>query len=102
MFQHDELDTGASGCAQADPHGDLTTELERELGKLVKQRHKTDFYILTRYPLAVRMAALHILCGGFRCAHCCFLRPGLAELDLSPSPTSLGLHVETIPVLDLA
>ena len=39
---------------QADPHGDLTTELERELGKLVKQRHKTDFYILTRYPLAVR------------------------------------------------
>ncbi len=42
------------GCMQADPHGDLTTELERELGKLVKERHKTDFYILTRYPLAVR------------------------------------------------
>ncbi len=41
---------------QADPHGDLTTELERELGKLVKARHKTDFYILTRYPLAVRFA----------------------------------------------
>ena len=43
-----------NGGAQADPHGDLTTELERELGKLVKQRHNTDFYILTRYPLAVR------------------------------------------------
>ena len=48
---------------QADPHGDLTTELERELGKLVKERHKTDFYILTRYPLAVRSQhlLLHII-----------------------------------------
>ncbi len=39
---------------QADPFGDLTTELERELGKIVKQKYKTDFYILYKYPLEVR------------------------------------------------
>lgn len=41
-------------CAQADPMGDLTTELERQLGKLVAQKYNTDFFILHRYPLAVR------------------------------------------------
>lgn len=34
--------------------GDLTTELERQLGKLVAQKYDTDFFILHRYPLAVR------------------------------------------------
>lgn len=38
---------------QADPQGDLSTELERELGKLVKQKYNTDFYMLYNYPLAV-------------------------------------------------
>lgn len=33
---------------------DLTTELERQLGKLVKAKYGTDFYILTRFPLCVR------------------------------------------------
>ena len=41
--------------AQPDPMGDLTTELERSLGKIVKEKYKTDFYILYRYPLAVRI-----------------------------------------------
>lgn len=39
---------------EADPLGDLSTELERELGKLVKAKYKTDFYMLHSYPLAVR------------------------------------------------
>lgn len=43
---------------QADPVGDLTTELERELGKLVKAKYNTDFYMLYNYPLAVSAAAL--------------------------------------------
>lgn len=45
------------GCVapQADPQGDLSTELERELGKLVKEKYKTDFYMLYNYPLAVRI-----------------------------------------------
>ena len=38
---------------QADPMGDLSTEIERELGKLVKAKYHTDFYILHSYPLAV-------------------------------------------------
>lgn len=36
-----------------DPYGDLNTELERTLGKIVKDKYGTDFYILHRYPMAV-------------------------------------------------
>lgn len=46
----------APSRAQPDVFGDLTTELERELGRLVKQKYHTDFYVLYRYPLAVRRA----------------------------------------------
>ncbi len=42
---------------QADPLGDLSTELERELGKLVKAKYHTDFYMLYNYPLAVCTAS---------------------------------------------
>ena len=37
-----------------DPLGDLSTELERKLGALVKEKYKTDFYMLYKYPLGVR------------------------------------------------
>lgn len=37
-----------------DPFGDLNTELERALGKLVKEKYNTEFYMLHRYPLAIR------------------------------------------------
>lgn len=33
---------------------DLSTPNEKFLGKLVKQKYHTDFYILDKYPLAVR------------------------------------------------
>ncbi|KAI9217829.1 hypothetical protein BC828DRAFT_400042 [Blastocladiella britannica] len=33
---------------------DLNTEKERALGKLVKDKYKTDFFILDKFPLAVR------------------------------------------------
>ncbi|KAL7746496.1 aspartate--tRNA ligase dps1 [Sorochytrium milnesiophthora] len=33
---------------------DLSTEKERLLGKLVKEKYKTDFFILDKFPLAVR------------------------------------------------
>ncbi|KAJ9507170.1 hypothetical protein QJQ45_004832 [Haematococcus lacustris] len=42
------------GYPDVDPVGDLSTEIERALGKLVKEKYGTDFYILHRYPLAVR------------------------------------------------
>ncbi|ONK82043.1 uncharacterized protein A4U43_C01F35540 [Asparagus officinalis] len=37
-----------------DPLGDLNTENERKLGRLVLDEYNTEFYILHRYPLAVR------------------------------------------------
>ncbi|KAK9266563.1 hypothetical protein L1049_021496 [Liquidambar formosana] len=37
-----------------DPLGDLNTEAERKLGQLVLEKYGTEFYILHRYPLAVR------------------------------------------------
>nr|GMD08568.1 aspartate--tRNA ligase 2, cytoplasmic-like [Ipomoea batatas] len=37
-----------------DPLGDLNTESERKLGQLVLEKYGTEFYILHRYPLAVR------------------------------------------------
>ncbi|CAD6233525.1 unnamed protein product [Miscanthus lutarioriparius] len=39
---------------ELEPMGDLTTEAEKVLGRLVKEKYGTDFYILHRYPLAVR------------------------------------------------
>ncbi|KAJ4749303.1 hypothetical protein LUZ62_083708 [Rhynchospora pubera] len=39
---------------EIEPMGDLNTEAEKKLGKLVSDKYNTDFYILTRYPLGVR------------------------------------------------
>eukprot|EP00249_Psilotum_nudum_P019047 c27072_g1_i1 orf=141-1745(+) len=39
---------------EVDPFGDLNTETEKRLGQLVRRKYGTDFYILHRYPLAVR------------------------------------------------
>ena len=39
---------------EADPLGDLNTEVERKLGQLVLEKYNTEFYILHRYPSAVR------------------------------------------------
>ncbi|KAJ8751500.1 hypothetical protein K2173_016724 [Erythroxylum novogranatense] len=39
---------------EIDPKGDLNTESERKLGQLVLEKYGTEFYILHRYPLAVR------------------------------------------------
>lgn len=43
-----------NGYPDIDPMDDLSTELERSLGKLIKQKYDTDFYIIHRYPLGVR------------------------------------------------
>ncbi|KQJ86708.1 aspartate--tRNA ligase 2, cytoplasmic [Brachypodium distachyon] len=34
--------------------GDLNTEAEKKLGRLVREKYDTDFFILYQYPLAVR------------------------------------------------
>ncbi|PNH06255.1 Aspartate--tRNA ligase, cytoplasmic [Tetrabaena socialis] len=42
------------GFPDVDPMGDLNTELERALGRMVKEKYGTDFFILHRYPSVVR------------------------------------------------
>ncbi|KAL3687935.1 hypothetical protein R1sor_014244 [Riccia sorocarpa] len=37
-----------------DPMADFNTETEKKLGQLVKEKYDTDFYVLHRYPLAIR------------------------------------------------
>jgi len=37
-----------------DDFTDLTTPQEKHLGRLVRAKYKTDFYIVDRYPLQVR------------------------------------------------
>ncbi|CAN6277535.1 unnamed protein product [Urochloa humidicola] len=37
-----------------DPMGDLNTEAEKKLGELVRDKYDTEFYMLCRYPSAVR------------------------------------------------
>jgi len=39
---------------EVEPLGDLNTEQERTLGRLVKEKYKTDFYMLHRYPYDAR------------------------------------------------
>ena len=43
-----------SDVMQVDPLDDLNTEMERTLGKLVKEKYNTDFYVLHRFPLGIR------------------------------------------------
>eukprot|EP01023_Acetabularia_acetabulum_P011751 TRINITY_DN15473_c0_g1_i1.p1 TRINITY_DN15473_c0_g1~~TRINITY_DN15473_c0_g1_i1.p1 ORF type:complete len:355 (-),score=65.63 TRINITY_DN15473_c0_g1_i1:263-1327(-) len=43
-----------AGYKEAHPEEDLSTELEKTLGQIVKEKYQTDFYILHRYPLAIR------------------------------------------------
>lgn len=39
---------------EVEPLEDLNTELERTLGRLVKEKYGTDFYVLHRFPLGIR------------------------------------------------
>eukprot|EP01056_Protomagalhaensia_sp_Gyna25_P004440 Protomagalhaensia_sp_Gyna_25__4439@NODE_405_length_3550_cov_29_222159_g311_i0_p1_GENE_NODE_405_length_3550_cov_29_222159_g311_i0NODE_405_length_3550_cov_29_222159_g311_i0_p1_ORF_typecomplete_len549_score111_52tRNAsynt_2/PF00152_20/2_5e99tRNA_anticodon/PF01336_25/4_7e08tRNAsynt_2d/PF01409_20/4_2tRNAsynt_2d/PF01409_20/0_092Borrelia_P83/PF05262_11/0_76NAMassociated/PF14303_6/0_85_NODE_405_length_3550_cov_29_222159_g311_i03021948 len=51
----DMLREGAVGSIPDDTTSyDLTTEQEKALGKLVYEKHNTDFYYLINYPLGVR------------------------------------------------
>ncbi|CAM9681431.1 unnamed protein product [Chrysoparadoxa australica] len=38
----------------ADPDEDLSTEHEKALGKIVKEMYGTDFFMMDKYPLAIR------------------------------------------------
>lgn len=38
----------------ASPEDDLDTEMEKALGKIIKDKYHTDFYIMDQYPMAIR------------------------------------------------
>lgn len=42
-----------AGVEQGD-YEDLSTENEKKLGDIIKEKYKTDFFIMDKYPLAVR------------------------------------------------
>ena len=42
-----------NGVEQGDEK-DLSTTNEKTLGRLVREKYNTDFYVLDKYPLAVR------------------------------------------------
>lgn len=44
----------ASAGVEVGPEDDLSTPAEKLLGRLVKAKYDTDFYIMDKYPLAVR------------------------------------------------
>mmetsp|Transcript_41932 Transcript_41932/g.51055 ORF Transcript_41932/g.51055 Transcript_41932/m.51055 type:complete len:608 (+) Transcript_41932:60-1883(+) len=51
----------AEGCAllkeagiDQDPYEDLSTETEKKLGDIVKEKYDTDFFFMDKYPLSVR------------------------------------------------
>ncbi|WVZ56673.1 hypothetical protein U9M48_007167 [Paspalum notatum var. saurae] len=50
----DNLSNRQEAGTEIEPMGDLNTEAEKKLGRLVKEKYGTDFFILYRYPLAVR------------------------------------------------
>uniref|UniRef100_A0A7S2RWB9 aspartate--tRNA ligase n=1 Tax=Rhizochromulina marina TaxID=1034831 RepID=A0A7S2RWB9_9STRA len=43
-----------AGYTEADPDEDLTTELEKALGRIVKEKFDTDFFMMDKYPLKIR------------------------------------------------
>ena len=57
-------------------HEDLSTETERTLGRLVREKYETDFYILHRYPESAR-PFYTMLCKDdprFTCSYDVFMR----------------------------
>lgn len=44
----------AEAGVEIGPEEDLSTPAEKLLGRLVKAKYDTDYYILDKYPLAVR------------------------------------------------
>ncbi|MCH81437.1 aspartate-tRNA ligase cytoplasmic-like [Trifolium medium] len=48
------LHTKKDDGVEIEPFADLNTEAERRLGKLVFEKYHTDFYMLHRFPLALR------------------------------------------------
>ena len=47
-------DAGVNVSEQETFKTDLTTQMEKDLGKLIREKYDTDFYVLDEFPMAVR------------------------------------------------
>ncbi|PUU82735.1 hypothetical protein B9Z19DRAFT_1105647 [Tuber borchii] len=92
---------------------DLSTEMERTLGRLVAERYDQDFYILDKFPLAVRpfytmpdpedpqysnsydffMRGEEILSGAQRVHDSAFLAERISSLGIDPNTPGLEDYV---------
>lgn len=99
---------------QVDDYEDLSTENEKLLGSLVREKYNTDFYILDKFPLAVRpfytmpdaedsnysnsydffMRGEEILSGAQRIHDPEFLRQRIAAHEVDPTSTGLADYVD--------
>ncbi|ODV94718.1 hypothetical protein PACTADRAFT_85938 [Pachysolen tannophilus NRRL Y-2460] len=95
-------------------YDDLSTENEKFLGKLIRDKYDTDFYILDKFPLAVRpcytmpdpqdnnysnsydffMRGEEILSGAQRIHDADFLRKRMTELELDPNSPGLADYLD--------
>lgn len=100
---------------EMDPFDDLTTENEKLLGKLVREKYDTDFYVLDKFPLAVRpfytmpdpfdsnysnsydffMRGEEILSGAQRIHDTAFLKTRMQAHELDPNTPGLKDYVES-------
>lgn len=99
---------------EVDDFEDLSTENEKLLGKLVREKYNTDFYILDKFPLAVRpfytmpdaedprysnsydffMRGEEILSGAQRVHDPVLLKERLAAHEVDPTAPGLSDYVD--------
>ena len=99
---------------EVDDYEDLSTEMERFLGKLVREKYDTDFYVLDKFPIAVRpfytmpdaenpkysnsydffMRGEEIMSGAQRVHASEFLAERMKSLDVDPTGPGLKDYVD--------
>lgn len=99
---------------ELDDFEDLSTENERLLGKLVREKYNTDFYILDKFPLAIRpfytmpdsedpnysnsydffMRGEEILSGAQRIHDAAFLKERMAAHEVDPNAPGANDYVD--------
>ncbi|KAI5779105.1 hypothetical protein EDC01DRAFT_621822 [Geopyxis carbonaria] len=103
-----------AGHTSVSPLEDLSTEMERTLGALVRAKHNTDFYILDKFPAAARpfytmpdpadaqysnsydffMRGEEILSGAQRIHDAVFLAQRMREFGVDPKTPGLEDYVQ--------
>ncbi|TGZ84347.1 aspartyl-tRNA synthetase [Ascodesmis nigricans] len=104
-----------AGHTEVSPTEDLSTEMERTLGKLVLEKYDTDFYILDKFPSSVRpfytmpdpedptysnsydfmMRGEEILSGAQRVHDANFLSEQMKKFGVDPEQPGLGDYVQS-------